>query len=78
MEQSERQTSPVRARLEFDLPEAENEHLLAVHGGTFYSTLWDIDQEMRSHLKYDGTRTADELAEWVREACAEVFQKVEQ
>ena len=43
----------MKAVLEFNLPEEEPEFRTAINGARFMSVLWDLDQEMRSCLKYD-------------------------
>jgi hypothetical protein len=42
----------MKAILEFDLPEENAEHKLAVNAGNYYAVLWDIDQYLRSKLKH--------------------------
>lgn len=41
-----------KAILEFDLPEETIEYRLAVNAGNYHAVLWDIDQYLRSKLKY--------------------------
>jgi hypothetical protein len=67
----------MKAHLEFDLPEEQHDLTLALNGSKMFATLWEIDQEMRTHLKHGGTRTADELAEWVRGEIQEIISLVE-
>jgi hypothetical protein len=43
-----------KAILEFDLPEETVEYKLAVNAGSYYSVLFDMDQHLRSRLKYGG------------------------
>jgi hypothetical protein len=43
-----------KAILEFNLPEETVEHRMAVHADNYHSVLWDIDQYLRSKLKYGG------------------------
>ena len=44
----------MKAILEFDLPEENAEHKLAVNAGNYYAVLWDIDQYIRNKLKHGG------------------------
>lgn len=57
------------AILRFTLPEEKSEFKTAQQGKLAKSTLWDIDQRLRSLLKY-GTPTKEEqrLAQEVRES----------
>ena len=59
--------------LRFPLPEYQEEFYYASNAMLLYSTLCEIDREMRQHLKYDGKRTADELAESIRDHVADVI-----
>ena len=55
----------MKAILEFELPDDQEEYELAVDGPKMYSALWEIKQLIRSKLKYnsDGL-TAIELEQW--------------
>lgn len=57
------------ATLQFTLPEEESEFKCAQQGRAAKSALWDIDQRLRSLLKY-GTPTKEEqrLAQEIRES----------
>ena len=41
-----------KAILEFNLPEDNQEFLLATSGLKFWSVLWELDQSLRSKTKY--------------------------
>ena len=41
-----------KASLQFDLPEESSEFMTAVRGGEYKTILWNIDQMLRSHVKY--------------------------
>jgi hypothetical protein len=43
-----------KAILEFNLPEETVEHRMAVNADNYHAVLWDIDQYLRSKLKYGG------------------------
>ena len=42
----------MKAILEFNLPDEEQEFMEAVNGGMFKHVLWQLDQKLRSNLKY--------------------------
>jgi hypothetical protein len=42
----------MKAILEFDLPEDDQEFLLATSGTKFWSVLWELDQSLRGKTKY--------------------------
>lgn len=43
----------MKAKLEFNLPDDQNEFDMAVQGGNMYAALWDISQELRTLWKYE-------------------------
>ncbi len=43
----------MKATLTFNLPEEEHEYMNAVQGAKMRSILWDLDQWLRSKLKYE-------------------------
>lgn len=43
----------MKATLTFNLPEEEHEYMNAVEGAKMRSILWDLDQWLRSKLKYE-------------------------
>jgi len=43
----------MKSILEFNLPEEQEDFDLAVHGGKWMSVCWDLDQHLRSKLKYE-------------------------
>lgn len=47
----------MKATLEFNLPEDQDEFNFATRGSNYYIILWDIDQWLRSKMKYDDTLT---------------------
>lgn len=42
----------MKATLEFNLPEENEEHKDAINGSLWKSVVWDIDQHLRSKIKY--------------------------
>ena len=43
----------MKAILEFNLPDEEQEFMEAVNGGMFKHVLWKLDQDLRGKLKYE-------------------------
>lgn len=43
----------MKATLTFNLPEEEHEYMNAVQGAKMRYILWDVDQWLRSKLKYE-------------------------
>jgi hypothetical protein len=41
-----------KATLTFNLPEENEEYMTAVHAGDYRSALWELDQHLRSIVKY--------------------------
>ena len=60
----------------------DEEHLgmRAIHGSEAFSTLINLDAEMRAFLKHESPRfeTAKELAAYVRSEICEVLAKIEE
>jgi hypothetical protein len=42
----------MKATLEFNLPDDQDEFVLATNGLKFWSVLWELDQSLRSKTKY--------------------------
>ena len=65
----------MKAILEFNLPEDESSHKLAVKAPDMYCVLWDIDQWLRGKLKYgDDFKDADDALEKTREELHDLLQ----
>jgi len=47
----------MKATLEFNLPEDQDEFNFSTRGSNYYIILWDIDQWLRSKMKHDDTLT---------------------
>ena len=55
----------MKAILEFELPEDQQEYEMTVDATKMYSALWDIKQLIRSKLKYNSDSLTDiELRQW--------------
>jgi len=58
----------MKAILEFNLPEDNREHLLAIHGADFNFVCWDLDEILRSFHKHGHDfNTPDEVIKFVRD-----------
>jgi len=47
----------MKAIIEFNLPDDQDDFTFATKGLKYYLVLWDMDQWLRSKLKYDDTLT---------------------
>ena len=63
----------MKATLEFDLPEDNDNYIAAVHGMDYALVCWDMDQKLRGWLKY-GHKFID--AEEALEACREQLREI--
>jgi len=45
----------MKAVLEFNLPEEEDAHKMALKGNDYYCILFELQQELRGYLKYGHT-----------------------
>ena len=55
----------MKAILEFELPDDQEEYEYAVNARKMYSALWDIKQLIRSKLKHNSDNLTDaELKQW--------------
>ena len=52
MYQNNTTTKPMKATLEFNLPEEQAEHYCAIKGADMLNVLWELKTELRSMLKY--------------------------
>jgi len=65
----------MKAILEFNLPEDEDDFKLASHGADFYFAIVDFDDYLREELKYHSakySRTQYKLLENLREKLTEI------
>lgn len=51
----------MKAILEFNLPEDNQEFKLATKGSDWKHVCWEMDQLLRKHLKYDDDLSEDEV-----------------
>ena len=66
----------MKATLEFNLPEDEGEHRLAVDGWKWKSVVADIADKLRSALKFDDSLTPETDA-YLEKFRQEIFQLME-
>jgi len=67
----------MKAILEFELPEDQHELNLLLSSRTMASAIFDVDNRMRSELKYGITFSSiEEVCEWVREALTEAQESI--
>ena len=67
----------MKAILEFELPEDQDELNLLLSSRTMASAIFDVDNRMRSELKYGITFSSiEEVCEWVREALTEAQESI--
>ena len=52
MKQNNTTKKPMKATLEFNLPEDQAEHYCAIKGADMLNVLWELKAELRSMLKY--------------------------
>ena len=65
----------MKATLTFDLPEEHSDHLLAVKASDLAMALWDIDQELRSVVKYGQDEAQANYYEEVRDKLRDILNK---
>jgi hypothetical protein len=70
----------MKATLEFQLPEEQNEHLRAVKAGDAWSALYDIDFMLRNLLKHGDYRykTIEELATAIRQETRRALDQIDE
>ena len=52
MKQNNTTKKPMKATIEFNLPEDQAEHYCAIKGADMLNVLWELKTELRSMLKY--------------------------
>jgi len=67
----------MKATLEFNLPEDQEEFNHATNGFNYYHALWEMDQWLRSEYKYNGKEEMYEVREKLREIILENNVKIE-
>ena len=62
----------MKAVLEFNLPDDDQEFVLATNASNFWSVLWELDQDLRAKTKY----ASDDLPKDKYDAYQEVRDKL--
>lgn len=65
----------MKATLEFNLPEDELDLSNAINGNKFKLILWDMDQHLRSIVKYSENEEEVRVAEELRDKLQEYFSQ---
>lgn len=65
----------MKAILEFNLPEDELDLSNAINGNKFKLILWDMDQHLRSIVKYSENEEEVRVAEELRDKLQEYFSQ---
>ena len=70
----------MKATIEFQLPEDQNEHIRAIHAGAAWSALYDIDYLLRNLLKHgdDRYKSVEELAHAIREEARYALDRIDE
>jgi len=63
----------MKATLEFNLPDDEDQHLAAVKGMDWQMALWDVDQKLREIVKHGDDETR---AEWAQELRDFIYEQL--
>ena len=67
----------MKAILEFELPGDQDELNLLLSSRTMASAIFDVDNRMRSELKYGITFSSiEDVCEWIREALTEAQESI--
>jgi hypothetical protein len=53
----------MKAILEFNLPEDDNDLYLAINAKNIINVLWELDQHLRSNIKYADDSTTEDTIE---------------
>jgi hypothetical protein len=73
----------MKATIEFNLPDDQNEYVRAVHAHTAWQTLYDLDSKLRNLIKYSDEfgnedLTAEKLAEDLRREINEALIRIDE
>jgi len=64
----------MKATLEFNLPEEQEEHLNALQGMSWQMVLFEVDQELRSTVKHGDLQQDADYAQKIRDL---IYQKMQ-
>ena len=65
----------MKAKLEYNLPEDQEQFNVAVKGMDWALLAWDIDQSIRSLLKYETQKTTDQTLEHIRDEIHAIMEE---
>lgn len=65
----------MKAILKFDLPDDQDEYVMATQASAMHSVLWDMDQWLRSQTKYAPDDISDDTFE-AFELCREKLREI--
>jgi hypothetical protein len=64
----------MKATLEFELPEDQDNYMAASHGIDYALVCWDLDQKLREWLKHGNTfQSANDAIEKMREELRDIM-----
>jgi hypothetical protein len=66
-----------KATITYDLPEEQDDFDFANNGGKFYSVLWELDQYLRSKVKYPAEDVHEEYTNAMEKARQELWNLLE-
>jgi hypothetical protein len=67
----------MKATIEFNLPEDQEDFNYATNGFNYYHALWEMDQWLRSEYKYNGKEEMYEVREKLREIITDNNVKID-
>ena len=65
-----------KVKLEFELPEEQNEYDIIMKAGKYHNVIWDIQNYLRNEWKYNDEKYSDEeykLLETIRDRLWEIL-----
>ena len=68
----------MKAILEFNLPDDQDEHELAINARKYYSVLWELDQYLRNKTKYASDDVSSEDIEAIQMVRDELWKLMEE
>lgn len=64
----------MKVKLIFNLPEDLDDYKMANNASSMYSSIWEMDQWLRSEIKYNGKLTDDQHESY--EKCRDKLNKI--
>ena len=77
MKDKEKRNSNMKAKLEFNLPEDEEQFNIATKAMDWALIVWDMDQQCRDWIKYDNHefKTVEEALQGVRDMVYQIMEE---